>query len=534
MPVKRVAVIGAGVAGLMSVKSCLEAGLEPVCFERNDQIGGVWLTPELTSWEGVRGGTVYQCLMTNSSKEMTAISDFPFPREYPPYLTPRHLLAYYRDFASHFKLDRHIRLAAEVTKVAPSEDHETTGQWEVWSQPRRRGDSAEHATTSEVFDAVIVATGMYNTAVVPNYPGQGEFTGEILHSNRFRSGEQFAGKTVLVVGGSHSAGDVAVDASRYAKQVYLSMRDGAWVIGRFGPGGMPTDAFGNHRWKSMVPEAIRRRMAKPLFEGHFDPDNLGLRCKRQLFDGYMMVNDEIQCRIICGALKCKPGVEHFTSGGVVFEDGTRVDGLDAVVFATGYELSFPFFEDNSIIADNFADLELYMHVWPARRAHPTMAAVGVVSALGAQTPLFELQSRWVVQVFLGNAQLPSIDERLEDVKRRKDAAFQKFGRHRIFCYPVPYCEEVAAKFGARPNFIKLLLTDPRLALRTFFGPAYPPTYRLNGPHPWKGARDAIMNGWANTVNPTRTRTVAKPAAGGALSTAIVVAVLLIGFVFVFS
>ena len=99
--------------------------------------------------------------------------------------------------------------------------------------------------------------------------------------------------------------------------------------------------------------------------------------------------------------------------------------------------------------------------------------------------------------------------------------------------PVPYCEEVAGKFGARPNFGKLLLTDPKLALRTFFGPAYPPTYRLNGPHPWKGAREAIMNGWANTVGPTRTRIVDRPQTGGALSLIIVVAGLLIGFVFLF-
>lgn len=38
-PVKRVAVIGAGVSGLVSVKACLEEGLEPVCYERNDEIG---------------------------------------------------------------------------------------------------------------------------------------------------------------------------------------------------------------------------------------------------------------------------------------------------------------------------------------------------------------------------------------------------------------------------------------------------------------------------------------------------------------
>lgn len=42
MTSKRIAVIGAGVSGLTSIKCCLDEGLEPVCFERSDDIGGLW------------------------------------------------------------------------------------------------------------------------------------------------------------------------------------------------------------------------------------------------------------------------------------------------------------------------------------------------------------------------------------------------------------------------------------------------------------------------------------------------------------
>ena len=34
-----VAVIGAGVSGIAAVKCALEEGLEPTCFEQDDQIG---------------------------------------------------------------------------------------------------------------------------------------------------------------------------------------------------------------------------------------------------------------------------------------------------------------------------------------------------------------------------------------------------------------------------------------------------------------------------------------------------------------
>ena len=32
-------VIGAGIAGLAAIKNCLEQGLQPVCFEQDDDIG---------------------------------------------------------------------------------------------------------------------------------------------------------------------------------------------------------------------------------------------------------------------------------------------------------------------------------------------------------------------------------------------------------------------------------------------------------------------------------------------------------------
>lgn len=39
---KQVAVIGAGVSGLTSLKCCVDEGLEPTCFERTEDIGGLW------------------------------------------------------------------------------------------------------------------------------------------------------------------------------------------------------------------------------------------------------------------------------------------------------------------------------------------------------------------------------------------------------------------------------------------------------------------------------------------------------------
>jgi len=42
MKSKKVAIIGAGACGLIAIKECREYGLEPVCFEKTTDIGGLW------------------------------------------------------------------------------------------------------------------------------------------------------------------------------------------------------------------------------------------------------------------------------------------------------------------------------------------------------------------------------------------------------------------------------------------------------------------------------------------------------------
>ncbi len=36
---KKVVIVGGGMSGLVAIKSCLDEGLRPVCFEQHDDIG---------------------------------------------------------------------------------------------------------------------------------------------------------------------------------------------------------------------------------------------------------------------------------------------------------------------------------------------------------------------------------------------------------------------------------------------------------------------------------------------------------------
>ena len=77
----------------------------------------------------------------------------------------------------------------------------------------------------EEFDYVIVASGHYSTPNVPTFPGVEKFPGRVLHAHDFRDANEFAGKTLLLVGASYSAEDIALQCIKYGtKRVICTWR----------------------------------------------------------------------------------------------------------------------------------------------------------------------------------------------------------------------------------------------------------------------------------------------------------------------
>ena len=103
---KRIAVIGAGAMGLTSIKCCKEVGFEPVCFEKSNDLGGLWRYHDDTA-EG--SASVMRNTVMNSSKETSAFSDFPPPKEFPIFLPHSKMYEYLRMYAEHFDLEKNIR-----------------------------------------------------------------------------------------------------------------------------------------------------------------------------------------------------------------------------------------------------------------------------------------------------------------------------------------------------------------------------------------------------------------------------------------
>ncbi|XP_076195911.1 flavin-containing monooxygenase 5-like isoform X3 [Aptenodytes patagonicus] len=103
---KTVAIIGGGSSGLCAIKACLQEGLEPICFERTADIGGLWRFEEYPE-EG--RASIYRSVIINTSKEMMCFSDFPIPEDFPNYMHNSKIMEYFRMYARHFDLLRHVR-----------------------------------------------------------------------------------------------------------------------------------------------------------------------------------------------------------------------------------------------------------------------------------------------------------------------------------------------------------------------------------------------------------------------------------------
>uniref|UniRef100_A0A663LSE0 Flavin-containing monooxygenase n=1 Tax=Athene cunicularia TaxID=194338 RepID=A0A663LSE0_ATHCN len=467
----RVAVVGAGVSGLTATKCCLDEGLEPTCFEQSQDVGGLWRYTE-----HIEAGrpSLYPSVISNTSKEMSAFSDFPYPEDFPVFLPNAQFLNYLQRYADHFSLRKHIKFGTTVVSIRKHPDFATTGQWDVVTE-------VEGKQTFHVFDAVMVCSGNFSEPYLPLhcFPGIERFQGQYFHSRQYKHPDIFQGKRVLVVGMGNSGVDIAVEASRVAAKVTVSTSRGAWVFSRVFDHGYPWDMVFNTRLMSLIRNSLPRPLSWWLINYRvnqwFNHKNYGLEPEQRYFL-VPVLNDDLPSYILTGRITIKPGVKEFKDNSVVFHNCPEEEPIDIVVFCTGYNVSFPFLEEAIIKVEN-KHASLYKYVFPTHLQRPTLAILGSQVLPGVKLCR-------TLSSFLGLCRLPP--------------------HPKGFLWLV-YMDELASFIGAKPSVLGLLCRDPQLALTIFFGPCTPYQYRLEGPGRWEGARQAILTQWDRTLKPTRTR-----------------------------
>ncbi|MCW2615283.1 MAG: flavin-containing monooxygenase [Frankiales bacterium] len=406
----RTAVIGAGSSGMVALKALAEAGVPVTCFEKGDRVGGNWV---FRNSNGMSAS--YKSLHINTSRERMEYSDFPMPKHYPDFPHHSHVAEYFDTYVDHFDLRRHIRFSTGVARAARTSDG-----WELTLDDG----------TVEQFDALVVANGHHWDPRWPEpaFPGAAEFPGQQLHAHSFEDNSDFPDKRVLVVGMGNSAMDIAVESSWVATATYLSARTPVHVIPKY-VFGKPLDQIESAAMARTLPWKARQKLTAAMLKVAVgDYARYGLRRPEHgLLQAHATVSDTILTRLAHGAVTAKPNLSRFEGSTAHFEDGTSAE-VDVVVYATGYRISFPFFDEELVSApDN--RISLYQRVF-----HPTvpdLAFIGLIQPLGAIMPLAEEQGRLVADRLTGRYALPLLAEMQASIAKAQEAIDKRYvGRKR--------------------------------------------------------------------------------------------------------
>ncbi|KAJ7274073.1 FAD/NAD-P-binding domain-containing protein [Mycena rebaudengoi] len=280
-PIRRVAVVGAGPSGLQAVVHLIAHNFTARLFERAPDPGGNWLYSEEPPLrepypdkpvgqtvglpdelpaaryytDGDDGMTlddrwkehwsprpVWHSLHTNSPKVSTELPDVRYDPDTPWVLSAHEIQRHVRSYASHHCLNSNDHpvsasgqpVTAYSTRVEKVEKDHTTNTWVLTLKRLERLRESERIRAewwTESFDAVVLATGPYAAPHVPDITGIVDWSkakeGEqynMYHSQSYRRPERYANKTVLIVGASVSASEIARDIGPFAHRIIASVR----------------------------------------------------------------------------------------------------------------------------------------------------------------------------------------------------------------------------------------------------------------------------------------------------------------------
>jgi 4-hydroxyacetophenone monooxygenase len=204
----RVAVIGAGMSGLLAAHRLRQAGVDVTILEKDDDVGGTWYE---NTYPGCRVDVpnhFYSYSFAQTSEWRQFFSAQP------------ELLDYFRRCADDFGLRPLIRFGTEVVEARFDDSSQ---QWSVTTRDKSGSES------TETFEAVVSAVGQLNRPKFPDIPGQGDFAGPSFHSARWQHDLSLEGKRVAVIGTGASAAQFIPHVADEAAELLVFQRTPPWL-----------------------------------------------------------------------------------------------------------------------------------------------------------------------------------------------------------------------------------------------------------------------------------------------------------------
>ncbi|KAF3399085.1 Dimethylaniline monooxygenase [N-oxide-forming] 2 [Talaromyces pinophilus] len=439
--VEKVAIIGAGISGLVAAKECLEEGLQPTVYEARPYIGGQWHYEEPDPLTGEAFSSVYDGVVSNTCALRSQFSDFPMdPAQYPDYPTHRDYLRYIHEYAAHFGLEKYILLNAEVLSC-DRQGH----QWKVATR-----------TTEELFDALFICTGKESVPYIPEVTGLERFEGRAIHSHIYRQPDVYAGKRVAVIGLGSSAVDISSEVSKHAASCHLITQRGGWVLPRYVNGKL-VESLQSRLVEYLLPRSILTFSYELIHRLVVGEVPTALKPNHGILTANPVVSNEFLDHIRAGSITPhRASVESFTERTIVLSNGETIE-VDEVIFCTGYNATMPVIAEETYRGEKQNSVRLYRFV--NSPTYDNLFFLGLVEFLGPIHPTVELQARWAVASLTRRIHLPSREKMQKEIKKaekEQEKNFVNSRRHTIVVPTLGYQEALAADLGVKPNFRKLV------------------------------------------------------------------------------
>jgi cation diffusion facilitator CzcD-associated flavoprotein CzcO len=461
---KQVCVIGAGVSGLAAAKAFAGHGHEVAIVEKAGSLGGVW-----------DPGRSYPDVQTQSPKDLYRYTDKAMPDSYPEWPKGPQVHAYLADYAHDHGLDRLMRFGTGVSAMRRRADGKPGWTLEL---------TTATGTASEDFDFVAICTGQFSEPQTLRLPGEDGFKaqgGKILHSSNYTDAALAKARKVVVLGGSKSATDIAVNAvTSGASEVTIVYREPVWRIPYF-IGGLVNfkrilyiraqeQMFAS--WGIGPMAKLAHAIAKPMVWANWRGLESLLKAQFKLGKCNMVprtrIEDDVNCSVPIatpdfypmvadGRIKAIRGTfDRYDGKTIVMSNGESVEA-DIAVLAIGYKLGVPFlpeaYRDKLVDADG--QYRLYRLI-----ANPDLPDLGFVGFNSSFCTVLcaDMAAHWLVRYADGQLKHQPSEREMRDniemmlhFKRVERPAAGVYGGLCIAPYHYKHFDELLADIGATRN-----------------------------------------------------------------------------------
>ena len=303
-------VIGASIAGLASAACLRKNNIPFTIIEKQNEVAAPWRNH-------------YDRLHLHTTKNGSHLPYTRFSPLVPRYPSRLQVIECLENYQREFDIQPLFN--TEAISVSRSQDH--------WITETNKGSIRSKY--------VIMATGVYGRPRTIHFKGIETFPGKIIHSKNFKTGKDFMGQRVLVVGFGNSACEIAIDLFEQGAEVALSVRSAVNVI--------PRDVLGIPVLKlslfmNSLPPKFADAISAPLVNLIIgDIRKLGL--KRLPYGPLEEIRKEGKIPLLDigtiqhirkGHIKIYGEIDRITGDSIQFKTGQHAK-FDAIVAGIGYE-----------------------------------------------------------------------------------------------------------------------------------------------------------------------------------------------------